>query len=76
VPAHTHRGQELTLVLSGAYHDETGRFARGDFQELDSDVVHQPHAEQDIDCICLAITDAPLRFKSLAAQLAQPLIGI
>lgn len=76
VPAHTHRGQELTLVLSGAFCDETGRFARGDFQELDGDVEHQPVAEKGMDCICLAITDAPLRFKSLAAQLAQPLIGI
>lgn len=76
VPAHTHRGLELTLVLAGAFSDFTGRYARGDFQEADETLEHQPHAAEGEDCYCLAVTDAPLSFKSLAARIAQPLIGI
>ena len=76
VPEHTHRGQELTLVLRGAFTDATGHYAAGDFQEADEDVMHQPHAAPGEDCICLAVTDAPLRFKSLAARVVQPFLGI
>ena len=76
VPAHGHAGLEVTVVLSGAFSDETGRYGRGDFQELDGEIEHQPWVDGGESCICLAVTDAPLRFKSLAAKLAQPLLGI
>ena len=76
VPEHTHGGLELTLVLSGAFSDSVGRYGPGDFQEADENLEHQPHAEAGADCICLAITDAPLRFKSLAARIVQPFLGI
>lgn len=76
VPTHGHRGLELTLVLCGAFSDATGRYIRGDLQEADESVEHQPHAAVGEDCICLAVTDAPLRFNSLAARLVQPLLGI
>ena len=76
VPEHSHRGVELTLVLSGAYTDTTGLYGCGDFQEADAALEHQPHAIAEEDCICLAITDAPLRFKSLAARIVQPFLGI
>tara|TARA_R110000772_G_scaffold215694_2_gene326318 strand:+ start:163951 stop:164619 length:669 start_codon:yes stop_codon:yes gene_type:complete len=76
VPEHTHRGQELTLVLRGAFSDQTGHYGAGDFQDADEHIKHQPHAAPGEDCICLAITDAPLRFQSLAARLVQPLLGI
>lgn len=76
VPRHTHRGLELTLVVSGAFFDETGFYGRGDLQEADADLTHQPHAEKGEDCICLAITDAPLRFSNVAVRMVQPLLGI
>lgn len=76
VPEHSHGGLELTLVFAGAYSDSTGRYSRGDFQEADQNLRHQPHAEAGEDCICLAITDAPLAFSSLAMRLVQPFIGI
>jgi len=76
VPEHSHGGLELTLVLSGAFSDKTGTYGRGDLQEADETVEHQPHAAPGEDCICLAVTDAPLRFKSLAARMVQPLLGI
>ena len=76
VPTHSHGGLELTLVLCGAFSDETGHYGRGDFQEADETLKHQPHALAGEDCICLAVTDAPLRFSSLAARMVQPFIGI
>lgn len=76
VPKHSHGGLELTLVLSGAFSDATGRYGRGDFQQADENLEHQPHAEPGEDCVCLAITDAPLRFSSFAARMVQPLLGI
>ncbi|MFB0952499.1 MAG: ChrR family anti-sigma-E factor, partial [Rhodospirillales bacterium] len=76
VPEHTHRGLELTLILSGEFSDATGTYKRGDLQEADKTLEHQPCAGKDEDCICLAITDAPLRFRSLAARIVQPMLGI
>jgi putative transcriptional regulator len=76
VPTHGHHGLELTLLLSGAFSDSTGFYTRGDLQEADDDLEHQPHAAPGEDCICLAVTEAPLRFRSFAARLAQPLLGI
>ena len=76
VPTHSHGGLELTLVLCGAFSDETGHYGRGDFQEADETLKHQPHAVAGEDCICLVVTDAPLRFSSLAARMVQPFIGI
>jgi putative transcriptional regulator len=76
VPEHGHNGQELTVVLCGAFSDATGQYGRGDIQQADASLVHQPHAAPEEDCICLAVTDAPLRFKSLTARLAQPFLGI
>ena len=76
VPTHTHGGLELTLVVHGALSDTTGRYGRGDLQEADESLEHQPHADAGEDCICLAVTDAPLKFNSLTARLVQPFIGI
>jgi len=76
VPEHTHRGLELTLILSGEFSDATGTYKRGDLQEADETLEHQPCAGADEDCICLAITDAPLKFRSLAARIVQPVLGI
>ncbi len=76
VPTHSHGGLELTLVFQGAFSDTTGDYGRGDLQEADETLEHRPHAAPGEDCICLAVTDAPLRFRSIAARIAQPLIGI
>ena len=76
MPDHGHRGTELTLVLKGAFRDEDGRFGRGDIEIANEDLHHTPVAEQGEDCICLAATDAPLRFRRLIPRIAQPFIGI
>ncbi|MDE0780821.1 MAG: ChrR family anti-sigma-E factor [Alphaproteobacteria bacterium] len=76
VPEHGHKGLELTMVLQGAFTDGGKRFGVGDVEAADSDLEHQPVAEPGEDCICLAVTDAPLRFRGLFARMVQPFIGI
>ena len=76
VPDHGHRGTELTLVLQGAFADSTDRFGRGDLEIADEDLEHTPIAEAGEDCICLAATDAPLRFNALIPRLLQPVFRI
>lgn len=76
VPEHTHGGRELTVVLSGYFKDGNDVFRRGDFEEADEDLMHQPVAGEGEDCICLAVTDAPLKFKSWMVRLLQPVLGI
>ncbi|MBV0913336.1 ChrR family anti-sigma-E factor [Anianabacter salinae] len=76
VPDHGHRGTELTLVLQGAFADETDRFGPGDVEIADEDLEHSPVAEAGETCICLAATDAPLRFSSFLPRLAQPFLRI
>lgn len=76
VPEHSHGGRELTLVLKGAFTDGATVFKRGDIEEADETLTHQPVATPDEDCICLAVTDAPLKFKSLLVRMVQPVLGI
>jgi putative transcriptional regulator len=76
VPDHGHRGTELTLVLQGAFVDETARFGRGDIEIANEDMHHMPVADIGEDCICLAATDAPLRFRGLIPRIAQPFLRI
>lgn len=74
VPRHIHRGREYTLVLSGAFNDGNGRFARGDVQISDGDASHKPVAEPGEVCMVLAVTDAPLRLTG-ALGLIQRSLG-
>jgi putative transcriptional regulator len=76
IPDHGHTGMELTLVLQGAFQDEDGYFGRGDIEIASEDVHHTPVADISEDCICLAVTDAPLKFKGLVPRMAQPFLGI
>ncbi|QPM91653.1 ChrR family anti-sigma-E factor [Pseudooceanicola algae] len=76
VPDHGHNGTELTMVLQGAFHDETGHFGPGDVEIADESLEHTPIADPGPACICLAATDARLRFTSLLPRLAQPFLRI
>ena len=76
VPDHGHRGTELTLVLQGAFRDEVDRFGPGDLEIATDELEHTPVAEEGAPCICLAATDAPLRFRGLMPRLLQPLFRI
>lgn len=76
VPDHGHKGTELTMVLQGSFSDETGRFGVGDVEVADEELDHTPVAGAGEPCICLAATDAPLRFHSLLPRLLQPIFRI
>lgn len=74
MPSHTHLGTELTLVLAGGFSDESGQYGEGDVAEADDSVTHRPVADPGEDCICLAVTDAPLRLTGALGWLLNPFI--
>lgn len=76
MPEHSHGGEELTLILRGSYSDKFGRFMPGDVADLDEEVEHQPVVDSSEPCICLVAIEAPTRFKSFWAKVAQPFVGI
>lgn len=76
VPDHSHNGLELTLVLQGSFSDDAGRFGVGDVEVADQEVDHIPTAGPELPCICLAATDAPLKFNSWLPRLLQPVFRI
>lgn len=76
MPEHSHGGQELTLILKGAYEDEIGVFAAGDVADLDDSIEHKPTVVSQDYCICLAATEAKTKFTGLASRLLQPIVGV
>lgn len=62
VPAHTHKGNEITVILHGGFSDELGVYHAGDFIARDGQHKHSPTALQNDDCICLTVLDAPIKF--------------
>lgn len=76
MPSHTHDGSELTLVLRGGFCDASGHYMRGDVAEADSEVDHRPVADEGEDCLCLAVTDAPLRLTGKLGRLVNPFVRI
>lgn len=75
LPEHGHRGDEMTLVLRGAYSDASGVYKVGDVADLDEGVEHQPLADPVDGCICLIAVQGRLKFKSAIARIVQPFTG-
>jgi putative transcriptional regulator len=71
---HTHRGNEYTLVLDGSFSDKAGDYHQGDFILADTQTIHQPKAANDGDCICFAVTDAPLKMTGFFGRLLNPFL--
>ena len=76
MPDHSHSGIEMTLVLKGAFADENEYFAKGDIEIADGSTNHTPVAADGSPCICLAVTEAPLKFSSIFHRMIQPLMRI
>jgi putative transcriptional regulator len=76
VPYHTHRGAELVVVLKGAYADGDTCHRAGDFAENALELVHQPEATRDGECICLIAADGALVPRDWIGRLFQPFVGI
>lgn len=75
MPAHTHEGSEVTLVLNGAFSDLHGHYGRGDIAIADSEIDHRPIADPGEDCLCFAVTDAPLRLTGPIGRIVQRFLG-
>ncbi|MBB3318692.1 putative transcriptional regulator [Rhizobium sp. BK181] len=75
LPAHTHKGTELTLILDGAFNDARGRFGPGDISIADESVDHRPIAEKERPCIAFIVLDAPVKLTGSFRQLIGDLIG-
>lgn len=68
-PQHRHQGVELTLVLQGSFADQGRSYAPGDLMIVtDSQVQHGPRAG-DQGCVCMMLTEAPLRFSHPLARM-------
>lgn len=76
IPAHTHEGTELSLVLDGAFTDRTGRYGRGDISLADDTIDHRPIADKDRPCIGFAVTDGPLRLTGPLHQRLSDILGV
>jgi putative transcriptional regulator len=60
-------------VLRGGFSDVSGHYMRGDIAIADEDVDHKPVADADEDCICFAVTDAPLKLTGPVGKVIQGL---
>lgn len=76
VPQHTHDGMEITLCLSGGYSDGDAHYARGDFQVADPSLDHRPVADDDGDCIVLAVVEKRIRLTSRTGRLINPFVRL
>ncbi len=75
MPSHTHEGSEITLVLKGAFSDTTGHYGRGDIAIAEADLDHNPITDAGEDCICFAVTDAPLHLTGTFGRLVERFFG-
>jgi putative transcriptional regulator len=76
IPAHDHRGQEMTLVLQGGFSDQNGSYHPGDFIFRQPGDQHAPRAFEGEDCICLAVVDQPLRFTGWKHRWMNPFLSL
>jgi putative transcriptional regulator len=68
VPLHDHEGDELTLVLRGAYGDESGVYRAGEIAFASAGVEHGPYVPEGEECVCLIASEGALRFRGLIAR--------
>jgi putative transcriptional regulator len=68
VPAHTHTGEEATLVLGGTLCDRDRVFGVGDVAVATPQDDHHPAAGQGEDCVCLAVIGGGVRFTGAFAR--------
>ncbi|WP_152208535.1 ChrR family anti-sigma-E factor [Marinobacter changyiensis] len=72
--AHTHRGEETTIVLQGAFSDKKGVFNQWDFVVLNQQDEHKPVALEGDDCITLSVLSAPVRLTGTFTRMLNPFI--
>ncbi len=76
MPRHSHRGSEYTLVLAGGYTDGDRTFARGDWDMNDPTNEHRPVVDEDDECLCLVVLDAPVKLTGPVGRLMNPFLRV
>jgi putative transcriptional regulator len=59
---HTHIGEEAVLIVKGAFIDRGQRYEAGDVAISDDGTIHAPQIDEAEECLCLAVTEGPIRF--------------
>jgi len=69
IASHRHVGREVVLVLEGAFWDDSVRYGPGDVAVHEDGSTHAPKIDAGEDCLCLAVTEAPVHFTGLAGPI-------
>ena len=75
-PAHDHNGLEITVVLQGSFSDADGIYHEGDFIVREPGDVHRPTASQNNPCICLSVSESPIKLVGPIKRLLNPLFSV
>jgi len=75
IATHTHKCDEVTVLLKGSLSDEFGVYQKGDYVLMDHTHQHRPVASNDEVCICLTVIETPLHFTGLFMGLFNPVIA-
>lgn len=74
MPHHAHTGEEITVVLEGAFSDESGLYKQGDMISRNAADKHTPVVTKDAECICLTVLDSPIQFTGFFTRWLNPLL--
>jgi len=72
---HSHHGQEITLVLDGAFTDARATYRTGELALCGSETAHAPVACPEQGCICIVALNSPLAFSNPVIRLLNRLLG-
>lgn len=76
VPEHTHKGNEVTLVLDGEFCDGLSVYRNGDLAFMNGSHKHTPRVETEEGCLVFSIIDQPLQFTNNWARIINPLSNL
>jgi len=74
VPRHTHKGNEISVVIEGGFSDELGSYRPGDFIHLTPEHIHAPQADADGDCWLLTLVEAPVKLIGPIGWIINPFL--
>ena len=63
VADHDHAAEELTLIVTGGYHDSHHHYGPGDVSVANPGFIHDPKADPGEVCYLLAVTYGPAKFQ-------------
>ena len=73
---HEHAALEMTCILEGGYARDGGHYGPGDFDFGDDSISHEPHIDDDGDCVALVAMQGGLRWKGFWGLLVRPFVRL